>query len=283
MAFFNSFKYSSAGKGVEKNAPKKRRFILFIEIAFRKIWQLMGINLLWLLMCIPLLTIGPATAGLMKVMRNFSQERHSYVISDFFKAYKNNFKKSMFFGIIDLLILASTICSFFVYPQLADYYDSYAVYIPMIITISIAFTVMMMNYYVYLMIIATDISTKNIIKNSFYLTCIALKKNLITTVLIIAILAVFGFLIFFWPQFIILLLIMPFSLIALIIAFNSYPVIQEHVINPYYEERGEVNPEISRYMPDDDEAIFEDMGGIEAPIEMKNDKPETKGKTKHLK
>ena len=61
--------------------------------------------------------------------------------------------------------------------------------------------------------------------------------------------------------------------------FNSYPQIQKYVIDPYYEERGEVNPEYGVYSAEDeDDILFVDKGGEEAPIESKKTK-QKKNKT----
>ena len=58
--------------------------------------------------------------------------------------------------------------------------------------------------------------------------------------------------------------------------FNSYPVIQKFVINPYYTSIGEVNPELMDESQSE-EQIFEDMGGKEKPIEKRK-----KGKGKRI-
>ena len=56
--------------------------------------------------------------------------------------------------------------------------------------------------------------------------------------------------------------------------FNSYPLIQKYVIDPYYEERGESNPEYAYLEPlDEEDAIFTDMGGKEAPVASSKEKP----------
>ena len=49
--FFREF--SRSGKGVSKDAPDKKRFILFFEILWRKLWQIIGINLLYFIIVLP--------------------------------------------------------------------------------------------------------------------------------------------------------------------------------------------------------------------------------------
>lgn len=133
----------------------------------------------------------------------------------------------------------------------------------------------MMNYYAFLMIVATDISFKNIIKNSLALACVALKKNLITLLSTSVIIAIFIILILINLNFILFLPFVPASILAFIICFNSYPIIQKYVINPFYEQRGEINPELI-ISENDNEVLFEDKGGKEKPIEKK--KKSKKGK-----
>ena len=45
---------------------------------------------------------------------------------------------------------------------------------------SIFLVTIIMNYYIYLMMIATKLSLKNLIKNSFALAFVAMKQNLLT-------------------------------------------------------------------------------------------------------
>lgn len=128
-----------------------------------------------------------------------------------------------------------------------------------------------MNFYTFLMIAATDLSLKNILKNSLALSCIALKKNLLTLLISLLIAGVFSVMVILNKSTILFLPFVPVSFIAFVICFNSYPVIQKYVINPYYEQKGEVNPELESDTSDenDDEVLFEDKGGSEKPIEKK--------------
>jgi membrane protein insertase Oxa1/YidC/SpoIIIJ len=80
------------------------------------------------------------------------------------------------------------------------------------------------------------------------------------------------------PLFMLVLPFFPAALMWFIACFNSYPVIQKYVIDPYYEEKGEINPERTDGFEDiDEEPVFEDMGGREKPIEKRK-----KGKGRHI-
>ena len=50
MGFFN---YSKPGPGIDKNAPKKKGVALYLELFFRKFWELIRINVLYFIFSIP--------------------------------------------------------------------------------------------------------------------------------------------------------------------------------------------------------------------------------------
>ena len=161
-------------------------------------------------------------------------------------------------GVIDILFFAIISTAMYVYVKMARETGNNLLLILFVICASMALIAVMMNFYTFLMIISTDVSFKNILKNSLVLTL------LITGVFIVAII---------WNlSFILLLPFVPAAIICFIICFNSYPVVQKYVINPYYEQRGEVNPEIGTADTDDEDVIFEDKGGSEKPIEKSKGK-----------
>jgi hypothetical protein len=174
-------------------------------------------------------------------------------------------------GFFDVLIVCCVGAAMYVYPQLIDSTGNYVFYGLFAITLSVGLLVLMMNFYMFLLIISTTLSLKHVFKNSLSLAIVALKKNAITLLVVAAFVAIYVLLYFFAPMNITLLVLMllpflPASWVGLVICFNSYPIIQKYIINPYYEQRGEINPELLDGMG---EALFEDMGGKEAPIVSK--------------
>ena len=64
-----------------------------------------------------LLGIGPSTAGYLYVIRKTVEERYCWLISDFFEAYKSNFKRSILLWIIDIFVFALLVVAFKFYSQ----------------------------------------------------------------------------------------------------------------------------------------------------------------------
>lgn len=256
------------GKGVKKETMQKKRFFLFWELVFRKITKLCLLNLIYVLCCIPVVTIGPATAGLMYVLRNMANEKPVFVAHDFFDAFKKNFKPAFFAGIIVLLVFAIAIFSgtFYISLGSSDIQNFFGMDAQMtatfgtvaaIVSFVAGFFMMFMSYYIYLLIVTVDLPLKKIFKNSALLAIAGFKTNIITTFFVIVIVGVclLGLLIVPINFFVtILLLVFLIAFIHFIIAFNSYQYIKKYVTDPFYQAKGEKAPDD----PVESEHIFED-------------------------
>ena len=256
------FKFGSGKKkpkGVSKNGPQEKRVVLFFRIYWRKFWRMIGLNALYLMMCIPIVTIGPATSAFMKILRNYSQERSTFMIADFFAAFKSNFKQSFIIGLIDLVLVSVVSGALYFYFTLAKEKTSFIAL--MVIMGSVAFVIVTMQFYIFLMIVSTNLKTSEILKNSLILSIVELKTNLITFVFVALIVAVN---VLFFPFSAILIPMFPFALMGLIVAFNCYPIIRKHIIQPYYDQKGELNPEFEYLVGTDDSinTTFKDSVGI---------------------
>lgn len=318
MSLFGN--YEKSGAGIAKNAPKKKPFFRYWELAFGKFWKIIEINMLMAAAFLPLILaavviyyfiqdytgtamliaagfvvlfavcFGPVMAGCTKILRNFSLEKPTFMMDTFFKTFRSCFRQACLMGIIDLVMAASVVSSFYVYPKMIAQIREEGIggegfyYVLFILTLSIAIVITLMSFYAYLMIVSTDLNMKNILKNSLALSFIALKKNFITLLITVFVMGGFALLTYLFPYIMaIFWVFIPTGFVAFMIVFNCYPVIQQYVINPYYEQRGEVSPE-QTYTQTDGENLFEDMGGKETPVEpakSKNGKnPESSAKPK---
>ncbi len=307
MSLFGN--YEKTGAGIAKDAPQKKPFFRYWELTFRKFWKIIEINMLMAAAFLPLLLavvviyyciqdytnialliagalvllfagcFGSVIAGCTKLLRDFSIEKPTFMLSDFFRTFRSCFKQACPLGILNLLIAVSVGSSFYVYPKIIAQIREEGTggesfyYILFILTLSIAIVVTLMSFYAYLMIVSTDLKMTSILKNSLALSFIALKKNTLTLFLTVLIMGGFALLTYLFPYIMaVIWLFLPTGFVAFMIVFNCYPVIQKYVINPYYEQRGEVNPELA-YTQTEGENLFEDMGGKETPSEGKASEP----------
>lgn len=270
-----------------KNGPKKKPFFKFWEIFAGKFWKLFNVNLLYfatsgmllllagfllasqtvnpyyLLLGIPFVILfGPATAATMQVMRKYVLEKPIFLWDEFKKTFKANFRQSVGIGIFDVLFFGAFIYGVSFYGQVLNNDPSPGNYALFIVSIAIACYFYMANFYIYLEIVSLTLPMGKIIKNALLLTIMGIKGNVITFAVSVTVLLA---LVMFFPYTVLIVPFLPFAWLMFLCAFTSYPVIQKFIINPYYEAKGERNPEL----PDEEEegeAIFTDRGGTEEEI-----------------
>lgn len=244
--FFGLFDYSKPGKGVRKDEPQKPRFLYFWELYFRKFWKLCQLNLLYVLFCLPVVTIGPATAGFVYVLRNMSNEQPIFLFSDFWDSFKANWKQSLAYSI--LMAVCAVVVSVSVQFYTANSGQYGWMIVPAALTLFVGLILILMSFYVMLMIVTLDLPLKAILKNAAILSIVCIKTNLLT--LFFTAVLVFACILFPVIGFLLFLVIMP-ATIGFIICFNSYPGIKRYAIDPFYQKQ-ETLP------ADDDNALFRD-------------------------
>lgn len=80
--------------------------------AIGKVWDMILFSSLWLVCCIPIVTIGAANAALYKMMIHLRQDRTTKV-SDFFRAFAGNFKKATALWLLLLAAVAVLLCVYY--------------------------------------------------------------------------------------------------------------------------------------------------------------------------
>ena len=83
---------------MEKNSNLKTGIGRFLTV----LCDLMLLNVLWIVCSFPIITIGPATCALFSVMLKIAGEEPISTLSEFFSAFKNNFKKGVILGLLML-------------------------------------------------------------------------------------------------------------------------------------------------------------------------------------
>ena len=256
------FDYQSAGKGVSKNGPKKKPFFKFFEIFGRKFWKLIQLNLLFILFSLPLVTFGPAMAAMTHVMRQFVLEKPCFIFQEFFTAFKKNFKQSVCIGIFDVIAVVSITISLYGLLFSENLPEGY--FALLCVVIGFGAVLLMMHFYIYLEIVALNLNIRAILKNALLLVFLGVKRNFIALIINLAIVTLIAL---FLPFSIFVVVFFPLAWMCFATVFICYPVIQKYIVNPYYEERGERNPELM-YEDDEneEEAVFVDRGGQEEEI-----------------
>lgn len=77
-------------------------------------WDLLILQLIWIVCSLPVITMGPATSALFSVTLKMARDESSAPAKEFFSAFKKNFKQALVLGLI-ALAGAAIVCSDLVY------------------------------------------------------------------------------------------------------------------------------------------------------------------------
>lgn len=164
------FRFDQPGKGINPDAPQKEGFAWLLDILYREFWPILGLNIIFLLYCLPIFTIGPAFVAMNSLMMRMVRDKPVDVFRDFRTAFAENFKS----GLVIFVVQVAVVWMF------AINYRFYAVVNPGIQTALVLFGLIlwMANLYLVPILVTVDLPLKHLVKNSIFLAFLNLKYSL---------------------------------------------------------------------------------------------------------
>ncbi|WP_180960468.1 YesL family protein [Neobacillus cucumis] len=139
------------------------------------------LNIFWVLSCLPIVTIVPATTAMFSVIRQWQLHQDTSVVRNYFRYFKENFKQSFFIGLIWTAISLLLYLNYFYLNQDQTGAKNLILLPLLLTTLLFAGT----SGYLFPVMSHYDVTWKQAIKNSFFM---AIANFPIT----LAILGVFG-------------------------------------------------------------------------------------------
>jgi uncharacterized membrane protein YesL len=262
--FFNRYNPNIPGPGVNKNAPKKPKIIEFFIMYSNRFYKLVLLNIMYFLfsipailaaqylsynvfrffdrntyndiqnwlafsliiICIPVIAIGPVQAGFTYVLRKFVQGDHAFIWQDFKDSASRNFKQSMIISGINLLV-------FFVFSTSIGWYLAFGqktLLMSVIVGLQAFMLIifLMVNLYTYPLLVTFELKVIEIYKNALLFTLLKFVPNILIMLLCVVLSTALMF------NFIIGFVLMPFftlSTVGFIINFYVYPSMKKYLID----------------------------------------------------
>ena len=253
--FFGFMDFTKEGPGIKKDGPKKKAFFVFFETYFRNFWRFITINLVYVLLSLPIITTGMTSAGLTNVTRNIARDKHSFGLSDFFETIKKNFKQALAVGIINVIITSIIAFAVYIYYKSFIGVETRSTFnlVGFAISIIVAIVFLMMQFYIYTLMITFDFSVKALYVNSFKFVVINLWRNLLCGIILLLVYSLYyvvfalsqGSALVFTIELIVAALTLP-AFRFLIVQFFTFGSIKKYIIDPYYKEHPEADIEKRR-------------------------------------
>lgn len=209
-------------------------------------YVLFGISALFII------TFGLVNTGCAYLIKCMIKGDPIFLFEDFFHAIKQNWKQAVPLGILDLVFCGAGAYALSFYQS---NYNTY--YILFFCTVAAFIVYTFMRFYLYNILVTFKVSFRQLIKNSFILSILAIGKNFGALLGILLFTGV-SFLLFsvFMPFGVIILAMLYFSTVSFIATYAAYPKIKKYMIDPYYPAENPDEPE----EPEEDEPVFRDHG-----------------------
>lgn len=217
--------FEREGPGIEKDEPPKEGIHLFFELFTMRFWDIIKLNFFFVLYSIPIITIGPAFGAMTSILMSMIQRKHTYIFSDFHEAFKNNWKQSLFSGLIILIAFSFLGVSLSFYLKLAQEKSIFyfVFYLCLFITVLLALASM----YIYPLLTTVSLPLKDVFKNSILLCIVCIRNTLLGE---LACALILGIHIFFFPISLPLFLILTFGILSFISSFIAWIGIKRFIV-----------------------------------------------------
>lgn len=229
-----------------------------------RVADLMILNILCIICCIPVITVGPAITAMFYVTLKMARNEESYVIRGFFHSFKQNFRQGVIIHLIMLVVGAVLLFDLYFTRQMSGENRLYMV-LGYIFMVAIALYLMVFTY-VYPMLARFYNSIRNTFRNALLVSI----RHLPYTVLMLIISAAPVLLMFFVPQtaayVLLFYILLGFSTIAYINSRFFVKIFDRYIPAPEETESSQEEKDVEI-----DGSVFRNLQPTNAPLESEEE------------
>lgn len=141
--------------------------------------DLMILNFLMIICCIPIITAGAACTGMYYVLLKMVRGEEGYLVRGFFKSFKENFKQATILWLIMLLVIFVYVGDFMIFSYSGLTFPTALV----VFILALAIVLLMVAAYVFPVLSRFENSVRNILKNAFCMAVLNLPKTILVLLL----------------------------------------------------------------------------------------------------
>ena len=204
---------------------------------------------------LPLVALGPITAAVTRLCRDYVRREPGFMAEDFKLAIKNNWKQSTVIALFQYVVIWGLYVAIpFYYSGMNATEGSTHIFyvIGLGVALFVALMVLFMSYYLYMMCVTLKLKIRELFKNAAIFSFLCLLKNLaLTAILGVFCAAVYELCIYtiYWKNALIYGLVISFFLILFFgfifytTSFFTFPSIKKYILDPYYKDHPEETAE----------------------------------------
>lgn len=145
--------------------------------ALARIGDLMILSIITLVLCLPVVTFGPAVTALFKTVYALTLDTCSGVVAAYFRAFRDNFKQAAIVGIAMLVALTALVCDFML---LRLYFAGTAYQALLVLIVILALLVLGLTAYLFPLISRYNNTLSEHLRNAAILMVLHFPKTVCT-------------------------------------------------------------------------------------------------------
>ena len=139
------------------------------------------LNILWILMCIPIITIFPATVAMFAVLREWIMNKENGVFRSYFRFFKENFKLCSIVGMLWVIVITILYVDY----QLISQFNPVMHMIFTSLLFVLALLTLFVTIYLFPVMVHYQLPIRGIIKNSFFMSIMAFPTTIVSVILLV--------------------------------------------------------------------------------------------------
>lgn len=154
------------------------RYGKFFLVAER-ISNLVFLNLLWIISCLPILTISPATAAMFAVFREWVTKKETGIFRIFMVKFKENFKQSMSLQLVWIVYTAVSLANLKLINDLGGVFRT----VLLASLLAVGILLFLISIYMFTLMVHYELSTQMLWKNAFLISLTSFPISFLTLIL----------------------------------------------------------------------------------------------------
>lgn len=147
-----------------------------------KLADLMIINILTLILCIPIITIGPALTAAHYVCLKMVRDEECYIVKSYFKSFKENFKQATVIWLIFLAAIGVFAGDYYIITKSGLEFNN----VLKTAIIVVAILLLMIAVFIFPALAKFDNTIRATFKNAFFMAVLQLPKTVLMVVLYVS-------------------------------------------------------------------------------------------------
>lgn len=214
-----------------------------LSMLYRELVSLISLNLMFVISCIPIITIPAALTAMNRITCTMVQDQNYFLWQDYWKTFKREFGKSLLGGLVFGIAFGLFLLAGFVYYNIFG--KSFLFTIILAFTACFLIIIYLASTYYWTMLAFVDLPFKALLKNSLIMVLGCWKRSLIALVIIAAHLffvvglapVTVGYSTTLTDVWVFVVFLILFSANSLLLNYAIWPAIYEKVVKPEEREK----------------------------------------------